>query len=327
MKHPIPAALAPLATVATLAALAALAACGGGAAPHGPPPTFDPTLVPRGAAFAPPDLALPLPGVLPPGREPTLIPGDLVAVRVYKSPDLDLEVRIPHEGSISYPLIGSVRAAGLTPGQLERTLAERLGQEYLKDPHVTVTVRDYAPRRVYILGGVLKPDGYPLGPASRITLLQLVSAAGGFSDRAYKEHVSIVRVNGEGSREVIRLSIVDVEREVAKGNAAADLELYAEDLVVIPSAARVVYVLGAVKSPGSFDMANDSRITVSMAVSRAGSYTKFAATGRIQVLRQTPDGKSTRIPVNLDRIVEGSLDEDIELRPGDVVWVPERGLF
>lgn len=313
-----------LLTVPCLAAVA-VAACGGGAGLQRPIEPVDAVHVPRAAAFTPPDPGLP--SALPAAREPTLMPGDLLSIRVYKSPDLDLDTRIPHEGSISYPLIGAVRAAGLTLSQLERALAESLAKDYLKDPHVTVTVREFAPRRVYILGGVQKPDGYPLGPSSRITLLQLVSAAGGFNDRAYKEHVSILRVNGEGAREVIRLNLVEVEREVARGNAAADLELYAEDLVVIPSAARVVYVLGAVKNPGSFDILNDSRITVSMAVSRAGSYTKFAATSRLQVLRQTPDGKSTRIPVNLDRIVEGALEEDIELRPGDIVWVPERGLF
>jgi hypothetical protein len=64
-----------------------------------------------------------------------------------------------------------------------------------------------------------------------------------------------------------------------------------------------------------------------MAVSQAGSWTKFAATGRIQVLRQPPTGESVKLTVNLDEVVGGKLDQDVELRPGDVVMVPQRSLF
>jgi hypothetical protein len=64
-----------------------------------------------------------------------------------------------------------------------------------------------------------------------------------------------------------------------------------------------------------------------MAVSHAGSYTKFAATGRVQVLRQTPAGEIRKITVDLDAVLNGRLEQDVELLPGDVVWVPERGLF
>ena len=78
---------------------------------------------------------------------------------------------------------------------------------------------------------------------------------------------------------------------MSQGKAEADLALWPGDLVVIPSAARIVYVLGAVNKPGNFEIPTDTRLTLSMAVSSAGSYTRFAATSRIQVLRQPPGGK------------------------------------
>jgi polysaccharide export outer membrane protein len=268
-----------------------------------------------------------LPPNVPAPRNVSLIPGDLLDIRVYGQSDLDLEVRIPRSGTINYPLVGSLKASGRSTAEFEKELADKLRGDYIKDPHVTVTVKEYAERKVYILGGIKAPGVYPLSPTERITLLQLVSTSGGYTDRAYKEYTQIIRRTGKGERKVIRLSLVKVEQAVAKGEAGADLELWPDDLVVIPSAARVVYVLGAVKSPGSFALSADTRMTVSMAVSRAGSYTKFASTSRIQVLRQTPEGKAKKIQVNLDRVVNGELEFDIELKPGDVVWVPERGLF
>ena len=167
----------------------------------------------------------------------------------------------------------------------------------------------------------------PARQKERITLLQLISVAGGITDKAYKEYVQIVRRGPKGAREVVQLSLVQVEQAIAKGNGEADIELQPDDLVMIPSAARVVYVLGAVKEPGWFEIPADTRMTASMAISRAGSYTKFASTSGIQVLRQTPEGASKRLPVDLDDVVGGKLEADVVLEPGDVVWVPERKLF
>lgn len=259
--------------------------------------------------------------------DPTLMPGDLLRITVHRQPDLDLEVRIPERGRISFPLIGDVQAAGGTSSFLEQGIRLRLEQDYLRNPSVTVTVREYAKRRVFIIGGVSKPDGYEVAPESRMTVLQLVAAAGGFTDRAYKEYVQVVRRRGEAERLVIRLSLVEVEREIARGRPEADLELWPEDLVVVPSAVRVAHVLGAVHKPGSVDVPHNARMTVSMAVAQAGSFTKFASTGRVQILRHDAAGNVSRISVDLDAVLGGRVELDLNLEPGDVVWVPVRTLF
>jgi polysaccharide export outer membrane protein len=262
-----------------------------------------------------------------PAPDPLLVPGDLLHVSVFRQPDLELEVRIPQEGTVTYPLIGSVTAAARTAGQVEKTIKERLAKDFLHDPQVTVTVKEYAKRRVFVVGGVTKPGSYEILPHQRLTVMQAVAAAEGFTDRAYKEYVSIVRRRGTTEREVIRLSLVEVERLIARGNPEADLELWPDDLVVIPSAVRTAYVLGAVNKPGQVDVPHGARMTVSMAVSHAGSYTKFASTGRVQVLRQSPTGETQKLAVDLDAVLNGRLDLDLDLQPGDVVWVPERGIF
>jgi polysaccharide export outer membrane protein len=308
-----------------LPAILLLAACGSGQERRPAPEPTQMSFIPPAAL--PTDNATVKSFKSVPRPDPLLIPGDNLTITVFRQPDLELkEVRIPQSGSITFPLIGSVEAAGKTQADLELMIRRKLEKDYLQEASVTVTVKEYAKRRVYVVGGVTKPDGYEVPPNSRITVLQLIASAGGFTDRAYKEFVSIVRRRGE-EREVIRLSLVDVERLIARGQPEADLELWPDDLVVIPSAVRVAYVLGAVNKPGHVDVPNESRITVSMAVSQAGSYTKFASTSALQVLRHTPSGEMRKITVNLDSVLDGKLDLDLELQPGDVVWVPERGLF
>ncbi len=262
-----------------------------------------------------------------PRPDPLLLPGDLLTITVFRQPDLMLEVRIPQDGRITFPLIGAVEAAAHTQAELETTIRTKLEKDYIREASVTVTVKEYAKRRVYIVGGVVKPDGYEVPPNSRVTVLQAIAAAGGFTDKAYKEFVQIVRRRAGAEREVIKLSLVEVEKQIAKGQPEADLELWPDDLLVIPTAIRVAYVLGAVNKPGNIDVPNDARVTVSMAVSAAGSYTKFASTGRVQVLRRLPSGDIKKISVDLDAVLSGDLNLDVPLLPGDVVWVPERGIF
>jgi polysaccharide export outer membrane protein len=302
--------------------LAILAACG---APE-TRPAPSPTEVARPLLSAAPP---PEPGVipkLPPPSVPALVAGDILSVHVYQQADLTLEVRVPPAGTFTYPLIGPVEAAGRTTASVEKDIRDRLAKDFLHNPSVTVTVKEYAKRLVYVLGGVQKPGGYEMSPRHGMTILQLVATAEGFTDRAYKEYAQVVR-HRDREREVIRISLVDVEKLVARGRPEADVELQPDDLVVIPSAARVVYVLGQVKNPSSFPLPVDTRVTVSMAISQAGSWTKFASTSRIQVLRQPPTGEPQKFMVDLDEVMEGRLDKDVELQPGDIIWVPERGIF
>src|ERR1041384_456030 len=130
---------------------------------------------------------------LAPAAALTLAAGDLLHITVFRQKDLELEVRVPQGGSISEPLTGDVQAAGKTVKAIEADIRQRLEATYLNRAGVTVTVREYTPRKVYVLGGVHKPGGYEIHPNRRLTLLQLVSTAGGYTDRAYKEYSQLIR--------------------------------------------------------------------------------------------------------------------------------------
>ena len=115
--------------------------------------------------------------------------GDLISISVYDEPDLSLELRIGLSGTISYPLLGDVDVAGLSPKQLEVKLLEKLKGPYLVDPSVSVSIMEYRP--FYVTGEVEKPGSYPFHPG--LTVERAISIAGGFTERASKSRIYVVQ--------------------------------------------------------------------------------------------------------------------------------------
>jgi protein involved in polysaccharide export with SLBB domain len=133
---------------------------------------------------------LAMPSLAAAAEEYVLAPGDVVAVTVFGEPDLSLEkAPITAVGTLSMPLLGDIKAAGLTQNELEATLTERLSDGYLKKPEVTVTIVEYRP--FYISGAVSTPGSYPYKEG--LTVEKAVALAGGFTPRASKRKITVVR--------------------------------------------------------------------------------------------------------------------------------------
>ncbi len=119
-----------------------------------------------------------------------LAAGDVITVRVFGEDDLSREkVRLTDAGTIPYPILGEVKALGLTIGEIERAITSGLKGRYLINPRVSVTVEEYRP--FYINGMVEKPGGYPFQPG--LTVLKASSLAGGFKERASYSKITIIR--------------------------------------------------------------------------------------------------------------------------------------
>lgn len=134
----------------------------------------------------------------PTAREEYIIgPDDVLEVSYWKDKDHSAEVTVRPDGFISLPLIDEVRASGLTPAALAQNIRAK-ASEFLQAPTVTVFVKRINSRKVFITGEVEKPGVYALtGPT---TVLQLIAMAGGLSDFADREHIMVLRTNGEGSQ-------------------------------------------------------------------------------------------------------------------------------
>ena len=119
--------------------------------------------------------------------------GDRLRVFVYGQPNLSRVYVVDHGGWITVPLVGAVKARGITTFDLERSLKAKLGAQYVRDPHVTVDVQQNRP--FFILGEVRSAGQYPY--VSGMTVKMAVAIAGGYSDRANERRIQITRrVNG-----------------------------------------------------------------------------------------------------------------------------------
>ena len=138
---------------------------------------FAPTAASASQAGAAAQAADKLTAVAKPGNSAYKIgPLDVLAISVFKVPDLEKSVQVSENGTINYPLIGDVPAAGRTAHELEHDLAQKLGGKYIKNPQVTVFVREYNSQRVTVTGSSKQTGIYPI--KGNTTLLQVLALAG-----------------------------------------------------------------------------------------------------------------------------------------------------
>lgn len=115
--------------------------------------------------------------------------GDVIEINVFEEPDLNKQVKIGSSGTISFPLIGSIMAAGMTTEELKQDVTRRLKGRYIKDPKVNVVITEY--RAFYISGAVNSPGSYPYQP--NLTVRKAISIAGGLSERASSRKIFLIK--------------------------------------------------------------------------------------------------------------------------------------
>ncbi len=153
---------------------------------------------------------------------------DVLAINVWKEPDISRSVPVRSDGKISLPLVGELQAGGQTPQQLEQEITKRL-QSYISEPEVTVIVTDSKSQRVNIMGMVARPGAYLLTSAT--TVLDAIAMAGGFKDFAKQKSIYVLRPAPDGTQKRIPFNY----KEVIKGqNPEQNIRLQAGDTVVIP---------------------------------------------------------------------------------------------
>ena len=159
-----------------------------------------------------------------------LQPEDILSVTVYEQPDLTTRVRITSEGKISFPLLGKVRAAGLTVGELKDKIQELLEKDYLINPQVHVFIEEYHLKQISVLGAVKNPGKYDMYTERETTLLEAIAMAGGFSDVAAVNHTRIIR-SEDDEKCVIQIRVTDITK---KGQKEKDVALKPGDIIFVP---------------------------------------------------------------------------------------------
>jgi polysaccharide export outer membrane protein len=157
-------------------------------------------------------------------------PQDLLAVSVYQEEDLKKEARVSMEGKISFPLAGEIVVGGLTPLEAEAKIREILKAQFV-DPQVSVEVKEYRARRVFVLGEVAKPGSYEIPPDRALTVVEAITLAGGFTKYASPNRTRVVRRSANGKD--VESMVIPVA-SVTRGDKEKDVALKPDDVVYIP---------------------------------------------------------------------------------------------
>jgi len=154
---------------------------------------------------------------------------DVLAINVWREPELSRSVVVRPDGKIALPLVGEMRASGSTPRELETVLSQQW-RAYLSNPVVTVMVAEVRSRKFNILGEVLRPGTYPM--PTRLTVLDAIAMAGGFREFAKVKDIYVLRLRSEGVNERIPFNY----RKVIKGRdfGTQNVQLESRDTIIVP---------------------------------------------------------------------------------------------
>jgi polysaccharide export outer membrane protein len=236
--------------------------------------------------------------------------GDLIEINVYNVPELAAKVRVSNNGDVYLPLIDYVHVAGLTTEEAQALIEKRLTDGgFLKNPHVAVFVDEYASQGASVLGEVTKPGVYPVLGEQR--LFDLISAAGGFTERAGRS-VTVTRRNQSDKPVTVPLS-----RNITD-NPASNIEIFPGDTVIVRKA-DIVYVVGDVGRPSGFLM-DSGNLTVLKAIALAGGANRTAKLNSAKILRKGPAGMS-ETPVPLKKMLQAKA-ADVTMEAEDILFVP-----
>jgi polysaccharide biosynthesis/export protein len=243
-------------------------------------------------------------------------PGDLIEIGVFGVENFQRTVRISASGVIKLPLIDSITAAGLTPAELEERLIAALDGDVIKNPQVSVFVKEYKSQTVYVLGAVRNPGQYQM--TLQLRVVDVLSMAGGLQPNAVDEAV-IQRKSSEGPDEIVRVNLREM---LEQGNLALNVVVKGGDVVHVQERLiQTAYILGDVNRAGAYQMPPKQELRVTQLFAWAGGPMKTAKMNEGILVRYSEKGERQELPVNFAEIMSGK-KEDFVVQANDIVFVP-----
>lgn len=246
-----------------------------------------------------------------------LQPEDVIRIQIVGEPELSApQVTVSRDGKISVPIVGEVQAGGLTTSELEQLIGRRYREmQILREPRVSVTIIQFHRPRVSVLGFVQRPGTYEFKEGDRV--LDALSLGGSvIAERARLEESWMQRADGTK----INLNLY---RLFYEGDLTQNILLQDGDTIYVPEETQNRYFVGGqVKRPGQYTWRPG--LTVLDALSQAAWETERARLSQTFVIRKKPDGSEERIRVDVVRLLnKADMKQNVELQPGDVVYVSE----
>ncbi len=259
-------------------------------------------------------------------------PEDLLVIEFFGQDSLNREPRVNGQGEITLPLIGAISVNGLSPAEIENRLVQAYkAGKFIRQPQITVSVKEYRHQRVMVTGAVANPGSYEvIGPR---TLLEMLGKAGGIIDKPDMKAGDLVYIGrsqnasdlkkpklGKTGPPLAEKTIaIDLHRLLSGEGMQLNIPIQNGDVIYVPPA-QMAFVLGAVRRPGEVPVRN--HLTATQAVALSQGQDLILSSNRITILRFGEQGERLAIPLNLKGITSGT-EPDPRLKPNDIVFVHE----
>jgi polysaccharide biosynthesis/export protein len=247
-------------------------------------------------------------------------PDDILRIQVYGEAQVNAEIPVGEDGNINAPFVGTLHAEGLTPAELEEDLTKAYKARLrLRDPRVSVTFARYRPIRASIGGAVGRAGQYELRAGD--TILTLVSLGGDPVEGVADLHRA--RLHRANTDEIIPL---DLYAMLKRGDLSQNYTIEDGDQLQIPAdiSRNTVKVWGFVQRPNQYTYREP--MTLADALAQAGGeISGRSQMSKVKVLREVPGAPGSFHQITADMVrytVKGDATQNIELRPGDMVYVP-----
>ncbi len=235
-----------------------------------------------------------------------LAAGDVIRIQVFQNPDLTLETRVSENGSITYPLIGSVDLSGLPIAQAEGRIAEALQKGgFIRQPQVSIVLVQVRGNQISMLGQLNRPGRFPMDTTTT-RLSDMLATAGGITATGDDKVIVTGMRNGAPFR-----TEIDVPAIYLGNKPDSDILLMGGDTVYVQRAA-VFYIYGEAQRPGAFRI--ERGMTVMQALAQGGGPTARGSEKKLRLHRRAADGTIQQTTPSLTDLIQ----------PDDVIYVDER---
>ena len=237
---------------------------------------------------------------------------DIVSLSVFKEPDLSKDATISESGLASFELIGSVKIGGLTVGESLAQIRDLYGQDYLRNPEMTLTVSQYAPTNISVIGQVRSPGTVSIPHGETMDVGTALESAGGITDSADPSNIRLIPAEGE--------SIVLSHKEI-QGDRGR-IPLNAGDRIIVHESAHArssYIVLGEVRAPGTFPLPQHGQLNLATALATAGGASAYADDASVKGVKLTKANGGTTTYSLKD--INGRGAGQVAISGGDTIMV------
>jgi polysaccharide export outer membrane protein len=231
--------------------------------------------------------------------------GDSIHIQVYQNPDLTIDTRVSENGSISYPLVGTVQLGGLSTSAAEKKLADALQRGgFLQNPQVNIALTQVRGNQVSVLGQVQRSGRYPLESVNT-RLSDMLANAGGIAPGGDDSVIVVGVRNGKNFRKQVDVPLLFLEE--APSN---DVVLQGGDIIYVQRAPQF-YIYGEAQRPGSYRI--ERGMTFMQALAQGGGPSSRGNEKKLRLHRRAADGSQQQLEPQLTDLVQ----------PDDVIYVKE----